>query len=166
LAFLEALCSGALARRPIVGKASTQLKIEASAANVWARIGDPGDISWKNNVASSVLKDGVRSVVLTDRPGIVLQQRIYAHDDAARSYTYGFHHMTGDTRIPLPGGKSFDMMDMRGRHRATIAVTPAGAEACEVSYGLEIEDGFDMLLQATVQGYGAALADLKRQFEP
>ncbi len=90
--------------------------IDASVDEVWARIRDFNGLStWHSGmVATSEIEDGktgdqvgcVRSFTLTD--GTHLRERLLAHSDEERSYTYDFQ------KTP------FDV----DNYRATIRVTP------------------------------------------
>lgn len=77
---------------------------------VWAVIGDPaGAAQWIPALESSRLEDDVRHVVFTD--GNPARERIVAHDDENRTYTY--EYIDG----PLPLAK----------YVSTIRVEPAGS---------------------------------------
>jgi hypothetical protein len=146
-----------------MAKARAETKVAKSADEVWAVIGRFEDMTWWHHPAeSSRTEGGIRYI--TPQGGAETSQREYHRDEAQRTYTYGLHSYGGGI-IQLPGGKTFDMNDMVGRHRAKITVTPAGPSACVVSMDVEIEDGYDLLLQPTASGYQDALNHLKKTLE-
>lgn len=66
---------------------SETISLHASPDDVWAIIGDPGTIGdWLPALAESSFNDGER-VCMTGE-GAEIRERILAHSDADRSYTY------------------------------------------------------------------------------
>jgi hypothetical protein len=88
--------------------------LDHSAADVWAVIRDFGHYAWAGVRGDTIVEDGksgdavgaVRSVRTADRH---IRQRLLAHSDVERSYTYEFADSA-----PFP---------VRG-YRATLRVTP------------------------------------------
>lgn len=66
---------------------SETISVHASPDAVWAIVGDPGAIGdWLPALAESSFADGER--VCTAGDGAEIRERILAHSDADRSYTY------------------------------------------------------------------------------
>lgn len=88
--------------------------LEHSAADVWALIRDFGNYAWAGVAGKTIIEDGragdavgaVRSVRTGERH---IRQRLLAHSDLERSYTYEFAGA-----IPFP---------VRN-YRATLRITP------------------------------------------
>jgi hypothetical protein len=148
-----------------MAKASTEIVIQRSADDVWARIRRFDDITWRDGVATCKVEDGIRTVTMAARPDIAIQQRELARDESNRTYSYGLHAYGGDTLFKHANGQVFDLKSMIGRHKATVAVTPQTASTCIVRYTVEIEDGYDLMLEGTKSGYTAALSQLKQKLE-
>lgn len=95
--------------------------LDHPAEAVWAVIRPFDHYAWAGVVGETVIEDGrqgdqVGSVRRVSTEGAVLRQKLLAHSDAERSYSYGF---CGEPPLPMTG------------YRATIRVTPVtdGARA-------------------------------------
>lgn len=81
-----------------------------SASVIWSIIGDPGDAaSWIPSLDASRLEGDIRHLTFSD--GNPARERIAAHDDENRTYTYEYI----DGPLPL------------ARYTSTIQVDEAGA---------------------------------------
>jgi hypothetical protein len=126
-----------------MGEARAETRIERPADEVWAVIGDYGNLSWMPGVDSCVL-DGENNRVL-GMFGMRIVERQLARDDAGRTLTYGI--VDGDMKPEL--------------HEATITVTPAG-DASAVTWDVKTDDGMVEVMKGAYQG---ALDALKGQLE-
>ena len=150
-----------------MGKARAAITIQRPADQVWAVIGRFDDVSWRGDIESCTVEGDIRTVrTVGQPPGVAIQARRYHDDQAKRTLTYGLHaYLGGELIFNLPNGGTFDIRSMMGRHRATLVVTPEGGSACLVTYDVDIEDGYDALLEGTKDGYQASLVRLKRELE-
>lgn len=78
-----------------MARSYTSIVLDHSAEEVWAVIRPFDHYAWAGVAADTTIEDGksgdavgaVRRVVM---PGRVIRQKMLAHSDAERSYTYGF----------------------------------------------------------------------------
>jgi hypothetical protein len=148
-----------------MAKARAQITIQKPADEVWAKIGRFEDMFWHPGVETCTVEGDIRTTTTSGQPDIKIQQREYHRDNAARTYTYGFHHFSGNPIFKLPDGRTFNLLDQSGRHRATLTVVPENETSCVVLYDAEIEDGYDITLPSMHKGYQAALEHLKSEME-
>jgi hypothetical protein len=145
-------------------KARAATRIERSADEVWAVIGDFGDLSWRLGVETCKGSGRLRTTTMQGM-NVEMDEEELHRDEARRSYTYGMAAFRGDTVIKRPDGGTFDLCAMVGHLRATLTVEPIGAAASLINYDLEADDGFETLIPSTIAGYQAVLDHLKRQLE-
>jgi hypothetical protein len=128
----------------------TEVTIDKPADEVWAVIGDFGNLSWIPNTHSVRLDGDVRTFQLGDR---VVKHRLVRHDDAARSYTYAL----ADHVVPK-SGTAVQAVE------ATISVVPNGPSASTVTWTSDTEQrrGSSQTLGAFFRGI---LDQLKHQLE-
>jgi hypothetical protein len=148
-----------------MAKLRAQIRIERSADDVWAVIGDFGDLRWNPKVATLHLAGNVRTTTMVGQPDIEIDEREVGRDDAARTYSYDLSEFRGNTVMELPGGHSFDLNAISGHLLATITVEPDGPSASNVLYDLEMDEGHDATAPATLANYQACIEGLKRQLE-
>ena len=123
----------------------------ASADAVWAYAGNTADVAdWIPAIGSSRLEGDVRHVVFTD--GEPARERIVAHSDADRSYTYSYI----DGPLPLE------------HYQSTITVVETGPESSRIVWAAEfgaasreVEDG---LVTGITEIYSGALDELATKF--
>ncbi len=102
-------------------------RISASASRVWGVVRGFNDLpNWLPPIAASEV-DGegigsVRILTLADG-GATLTERLDAHDDAGRSYTYSII----ESPLPFTG------------YQATIRVADDGADACTIDWSSTFE---------------------------
>jgi len=126
----------------------TEVTIDKPADEVWAVIGDFGNVSWIPNTKSVQLDGDIRTFQLGDR---IVKHRLVRHDDAARSYTYAL------ADVP-ESGNAVQAVE------ATISVVPNGPSASTVSWTSDTEgrSGTSQTLGAFFRGI---LDQLKNQLE-
>jgi len=90
-----------------MGEARAEITIDRPADDVWARVGNFGELTWMPGVETSEL-DGDDRILGMFNMRIV--ERQLARDDEDRTLTYGI--VDGDMKPEV--------------HRATITVMPAG----------------------------------------
>ena len=138
-------------------KRRAETVIKRPADEVWARIGDFGDISWIPNAESWRMEGQDRIVTrkVWEPLGFVLVQRLVHHDDAERTYSY-----------TLPGPLSFEKLIGPGKVAnvldGTLTVTPQGDNESVVTWDLETED---FLIEGTHAEYQHALETVKAELE-
>jgi hypothetical protein len=130
--------------------ARAEVKIDTPAAEVWALIGDFGDLTWIPNVTSLHLDGDIRTFQLSHS---LVRHRLLSHDDATRSYTYAL--ASDVTRSPG---------EPEGTTAATISVIPDGPWASTVTWSSETQErkGSSAGLSAFFQGI---LNHVKNQLE-
>ena len=138
--------------------------IERSADHVWATIGRFGSLDWYLNVERCTLDGRLRTAFMGGMDMEVDELEV-AHDDAARTYTYAVVAFRGTTKIDLPDGTVLDVGPMTNHHTATVTVTPLSESTSQVTYDVEIDDGYDDMLDSTRGGYQAVIDALKRNLE-
>jgi carbon monoxide dehydrogenase subunit G len=144
-----------------VPKAHVETTIEKSADEVWARIGNFGDLSWFPGV-ESVSVDGDERATKVEGMNLYHVERLVRRDDAARTYTYATVGFRGDTLVRTEDGGMFDLNTMSG-HEGTITVLPAGDASARVTYGFAVDD--PKMAETMREQYQSVLADLKKQLE-
>jgi carbon monoxide dehydrogenase subunit G len=96
--------------------------IGVPADQAWQEIGDPANVGWFPPIAACEVKDGYRYAAMVDGRNLV--ERIVAHDDATRSYTYSVEE---GTSVPLAS------------HSATLRVEETGEGSSRVLWRTEAE---------------------------
>lgn len=116
------------------------MKIDKPATEVWALIGNFGDLSWIPNVESLHLDGDIRTFQLGRS---VVRHHLLSHDDATRSYTYAL--ASDVTRSPG---------EAEATTAATISVIPDGPSASTVTWSSETQErkGSSAGLSAFFQG--------------
>jgi len=125
-----------------MGEARAEITIDRPDDDVWAVIGNFGELTWMPGVETSEL-DGDDRILGMFNMRIV--ERCYARDDEGRTLTYGI--IDGDMKPEV--------------HRATITVMPAGS-GCFVTWDVETDDNMVEVMQGA---YTGALGALKEQLE-
>jgi carbon monoxide dehydrogenase subunit G len=126
-----------------MGEARAETRIDRPADEVWATIGNYGELSWMPGVDTCEL-DGENDRVL-GMFGMRIVERQLARDDAGRTLTYGI--VDGDMKPEV--------------HEATITVTPDGAGS-NVTWDVKTDDGMVEVMKGAYQG---ALDALKGKLE-
>ena len=126
-----------------MGEARAEITIAKPADEVWAKIGNFGELTWMPGVDSCELDGDDRILGMFGSMRIV--ERQFARDDEERTLTYGI--VDGDTKPEV--------------HRATIKVNPAGSGSF-VTWDVETDDAMVEVMQGA---YTAALEALKEQLE-
>ena len=144
-----------------MGTARASVRINRSADDVWARIGDFGDPSWFPGLESWTLEGDQRTTAIA---GMNLKhvERLVHRDEARRTYTYETTGYIGDTLVTLEGGQVYDLNSMVGRHSATITVIPEGESSSTVIYDVTMDDDH---VESQSARYQAVLERLKVQME-
>ncbi len=99
-------------------------EVQASAADVWDLVRGFGDIlKWSGGAIESVSVEGdgigaVRTISIAG--GAQLQEKLEAHDDAERMFSYSF---VGKLLLPLDD------------YYATMSIIETGANQCRVEWG-------------------------------
>jgi hypothetical protein len=124
-----------------MGEARAEATIARSAEDVWAIVGNFGDLGWMG-IENCRLEGDDR---ILDVRGVELVERQFARDDAQRTLTYGI--------VVSP-------MSIE-RHRATITVAPAG-DGSLVTMDVDTDDGMVDMMRST---YQHALDALKADLE-
>jgi carbon monoxide dehydrogenase subunit G len=126
-----------------MGEARAETRIERPADDVWAVIGDFGELGWMPGIDTCEL-DGPDTRVL-GMFGMRVVERQLSRDDAGRTLTYGI--VDGDMKPEV--------------HEATITVTP-DADASNVTWDVTTDEGMVEVMKGAYQG---ALDSLKAQLE-
>jgi hypothetical protein len=126
-----------------MGEARAEITIDRPADEVWAKLGNFGDLSWMPGVETCELDGDDRILGMF---GMRIVERQLARDDENRTYTYGI--VEGDMKPEV--------------HRATVTVMPAGSGSF-VTWDVETDDNMVEVMQGA---YTGALAALKEQLEP
>ena len=126
-----------------MGEARAETTIEKPADEIWAKIGDFGDLSWMPGVDSCTLEGDDRTLGMY---GMTVVERQLRRDEANRSLTYGI--VGGDVKV--------------GHHQATVTVTPKGDTSSSVTWDVETDDNMLEMMKGSYQG---ALDNLKKQLE-
>jgi carbon monoxide dehydrogenase subunit G len=126
-----------------MGEARAEITIDRPADEVWATIGNFGELTWMPGVDSSELDGDVRTLSMFGSMRVV--ERQFARDDDERTLTYGI--IDGDMKPEV--------------HRATIKVNPAGSGSF-VTWDVTTDDAMVEVMQGA---YTGALEALKAQLE-
>jgi len=124
-----------------MGEARAEITIERPA-DVWAKIGNFGELTWMPGVETCEL-DGDNRIL--GMMGMRIVEHQYARDDEERTLTYGI--VDGDMKPEV--------------HRATIKVNPAGSGSF-VTWDVTTDDAMVEVMQGA---YTGALEALKSQLE-
>jgi Polyketide cyclase / dehydrase and lipid transport len=125
-----------------MGEARAEITIDRPADDVWAKVGNFGDLTWMPGIETCEPDGDDRILGMF---GMRIVERQFAHDDEARTLTYGI--VDGDMKPEV--------------HRATITVMPAGSGSF-VTWDVETDDAMVEMMQGA---YTGALAALKEQLE-
>ena len=125
-----------------MGEARADITIDRPADDVWAVIGNFGELTWMPGVETSELDGDDRILGMF---GMRIVERQLARDDEGRTLTYGI--VDGDMKPEV--------------HRATITVMPAGSGSF-VTWDVETDDNMIEVMQGA---YTGALGALKEQLE-
>ena len=125
-----------------MAEARAETTIEKPADEIWAKVGNFGDLSWMPGVESCELNGDDRKLSMH---GMEIVERQLRRDDANRSLTYG-----------IVGGVPV------GHHQATITVTPKGDTTSIVTWDVDTDDNMAEGMKGAYQG---ALDSLKTQLE-
>ncbi len=125
-----------------MGEARAEITIDRPADDVWAVIGNFGDLMWMPGIESCELDGDDRVLGMF---GMRIVERQLARDDEDRTLTYGI--VDGDMKPEV--------------HRATITVMPAGSGSF-VTWDVETDDAMVEVMQGA---YTGALGALKEQLE-
>jgi carbon monoxide dehydrogenase subunit G len=126
-----------------MGEARAEITIDRPADEVWATIGNFGELTWMPGVDSSELDGDVRTLSMFGSMRVV--ERQFARDDEERTLTYGI--IDGDMKPEV--------------HRATITVNPAGSGSF-VTWDVTTDDAMVEVMQGA---YTGALEALKAKLE-
>lgn len=117
---------------------SETITVHGSPDAVWAIAGDPGTIGeWLPALAESSFADGER--VCTTGEGAEIRERILAHSDADRSYTYEI------VASPLPLRSYRSTLAVHGHDDHSHVSWAAEFEALEAEQEPELEEMFSGL---------------------
>jgi carbon monoxide dehydrogenase subunit G len=125
-----------------MGEARAEITIDRPADDVWAVIGNFGELTWMPGVETCELDGDDRVLGML---GMRIVERQFARDDEDRTLTYGI--VDGDMKPEV--------------HRATITVMPAGSGSF-VTWDVETDDAMVEVMQGA---YTGALGALKEQLE-
>ena len=126
-----------------MGEARAETTIEAPADEIWAKIGDFGDLSWMPGVDSCALNGDDRTL---NMHGMEIVERQLRRDDGNRTLTYGI--VGGAVTV--------------GHHQATITVTPKGDTSSWVTWDVDTDDN---MVEGMKGAYQNTLDTLKSQLE-
>ena len=125
-----------------MGEARAEITIDRPADDVWAVIGNFGELTWMPGVETCELDGDDRILGMF---GMRIVERQLARDDEERTLTYGI--VDGDMKPEV--------------HRATIKVMPAGSGSF-VTWDVETDDNMVEVMQGA---YTGALGALKEQLK-
>ena len=125
-----------------MGEARAEITIDRPADDVWAVIGNFGELTWMPGVETCELDGDDRILGMF---GMRIVERQLARDEEGKSLTYGI--VDGDMKPEV--------------HRATITVMPAGSGSF-VTWDVETDDNMVEVMQGA---YTGALGALKEQLE-
>ena len=125
-----------------MSEARAEITIDRPADDVWAKIGNFGEMTWMPGVETCELDGDDRILGML---GMRIVERQLARDDEARTLTYGI--VEGDMKPEA--------------HEATITVMPAGSGSF-VTWDVTTDDALVEVMQGA---YTGALAALKEQME-
>jgi hypothetical protein len=130
--------------------------IARSADEVWALIGDFGDVSWVPNNESCTVVDDVRYIRMVG-VDVSVNERLLDEDDEARSHTYCLAGEL-DLQSILGPGAVVSERDLV----ATLKVTPTGETTSHVTWELVAPD---VMFKGAFEEYQAALDSAKARLE-
>jgi hypothetical protein len=125
-----------------MGEARAEITIDRPADEVWAKIGNFGEMTWMPGVETCELDGDDRILGML---GMRIVERQFARDDEERTLTYSI--VDGDMKPEV--------------HRATIKVNPAGSGSF-VTWDVTTDDAMVDVMQGA---YTGALQALKEQLE-
>jgi hypothetical protein len=125
-----------------MGEARAEITIDRPADDVWAVIGNFGELTWMPGVETCELDGDDRILGMF---GMRIVERQLARDEKDKTLTYGI--VDGDMKPEV--------------HRATITVMPAGSGSF-VTWDVETDDNMVEVMQGA---YTGALGALKEQLE-
>jgi carbon monoxide dehydrogenase subunit G len=125
-----------------MGEARAEITIDRPADEVWAKLGNFGELTWMPGVETCELDGDDRILGMF---GMRIVERQFSRDDEGRKLTYGI--IDGDMKPEV--------------HRATITVMPAGSGSF-VTWDVETDDAMVEVMQGA---YTGALGALKEQLE-
>jgi Polyketide cyclase / dehydrase and lipid transport len=125
-----------------MSEARAEITIDRPADDVWAKIGNFGEMTWMPGVETCELDGDDRILGML---GMRIVERQLARDDEGRTLTYGI--VDGDMKPEV--------------HEATITVMPAGSGSF-VTWDVTTDDALVEVMQGA---YTGALAALKEQME-
>jgi hypothetical protein len=125
-----------------MGEARAEITIDRPADDVWAVIGNFGELTWMPGVETCELDGDDRILGMF---GMRIVERQLARNDEDRTLTYGI--VDGDMKPEV--------------HRATIRVMPAGSRSF-VTWDVETDDNMVEVMEGA---YSGALAALKEKLE-
>ena len=125
-----------------MSEARAEITIDRPADDVWAKIGNFGEMTWMPGVETCELDGDDRILGMF---GMRIVERQLARDDEGRTLTYGI--VDGDMKPEV--------------HEATITVMPAGSGSF-VTWDVTTDDAMVEVMQGA---YTGALTALKEQME-
>lgn len=125
-----------------MGEARAETTIHRDADEVWATVGNFGELGWMPGVETCRLEGDDRIIGMF---GMEITERQLRRDDAGRTLTYGI--VGGPVKVE--------------KHEATITVTPRGDDS-QVTWDVVTDDAMVEMMQGTYQG---ALDALKARLE-
>jgi hypothetical protein len=125
-----------------MGEARAEITIDRPADDVWAVIGNFGELTWMPGVETCELDGDDRILGMF---GMRIVERQFSRNDEDRTLTYGI--VDGDMKPEV--------------HRATVTVMPAGSGSF-VTWDVETDDNMVEVMQGA---YSGALGALKEQLE-
>jgi hypothetical protein len=135
-------------------KRRAQTTIDRPADEVWARIGDFGDITWIPQTEHCTLDGDLRRVT-KDAWDFDLVQRLVEHDDDRRTYSYDLPEVLNLDSLAGPGAIVHVL-------NGTLTVTPDGESRSTVTWDIETED---FLIGGTHAEYQNALDAVRAELE-
>jgi hypothetical protein len=132
-----------------MAKGEVETTIARSAEEVWARVGDYGDVSWIPNATSATVDGDIRTVQIGGRE---TKQRLLNYDEEGRTYSYVLAN-----EIILDNGEKAKGV------AATITVVPDGPSQSRLIWGWDAEGDEVSATHATF--YGGIIAQVKADLE-
>ena len=130
--------------------------IARSADEVWAVIGDFGDVSWVPNTESCTVVDDVRYIRMVGLD-VEVNERLLDEDAEARLHTYCLAGEV-DLQSVLGPGAVVSERDLV----ATLKVTPTGEATSHVTWELAAPE---VMFKGAYEEYQAALESAKARLE-
>ena len=125
-----------------MGEARAEITIDRAADDVWAVVGNFGDLLWMPGIESCELDGDDRVLGMF---GMRIVERLYSREEEDRVLVYWI--VDGDMKPEV--------------HRGTITVMPAGSGSF-VTWDVETDDNMVEVMQGA---YAGALAALKEKLE-